>query len=172
MITAPTDMRSTVGELQALLDEEIALLDLRRRQLEALSSAVVDRDEDRLEQLLVEMESVQSMQSATDLKLGALRTALAGWLGVAPAKMRLSRLLAELPADQRVAIEYRRQQIVLLADKLRRQHMETAVLLWEFAKVNRRLLEGLLPRSQEVTTYGTAGPDAWRPPTGLTDQHR
>lgn len=164
------DMKRMVEELQALLDEEIALLDLRRGQLEELSKAIIRRDNDRLEQVLEEMERTQRIQAATDSRLNALRSALGAALGWQVAEVRLSRLIGELPADARPALEHRRGRIVALADRLRQRHLETAMLLTECARINQRLLEGLLPRGQELTTYGAEGPSAWRQDAGWTDQ--
>jgi flagellar biosynthesis/type III secretory pathway chaperone len=169
MIT-PVDNEAVARELEALLDEEISLLDLRRSQLAELSKVILARDDNRMEHLLEEIERTQHIQAATDSRLNALRSALAGAWNCAPGEVRLSRVIAESPGQTRIALEHRRQQIVAMTQALRKQHLETAVLLSECAKVNRRLLEGLLPRSQEVTTYGAEGSRAWRPDTGLTDQ--
>ena len=83
--------------------------------------------------------------------------------------MKLSKLIEQLDDEHRLGVNYRREQIVLLAEQLRRRHVETAMLLMESARVNRMLLESLFPQSEPVNTYGTEGAQSWRPDAGLLD---
>ena len=62
-----------------------------------------------------------------------------------------------------------RQRIVELTDALRKQHLQTVLLLAECARFNRLLLESILPGGEMVMTYGTGGSDLWRSGTGLVD---
>lgn len=170
--------QAMIGELLGLLDEEIVLLDLRRRQLEALSEAIVVRDNDRLEGLLEEIERTLEVQTSTDGKLKALRAALAekmagpGGVPLRGEEVRLSALAQRLEGEQPQALEDRRRQIVQLAGELRTQHLRTAILLTECGRINRMLLEAIFPRSQSVTTYSEGGSSSWRPDTGLVDAER
>ena len=167
-----------IAELLDLLDEEIVLLDLRRRQLEALSGAIVLRDNDRLEGLLEEIEQTLEVQASVDGKLKALRGALAEKLtapGGAPfraGEVRVSAVAERLEGEQRQALEKRQRQIVHLAGELRTQHLRTAILLTECGRINRMLLEAIFPHSQSVTTYSEGGSSSWRPDTGLVDAER
>jgi len=169
MIPAATSLETLIPELLGILDEEISLLNKKYDELEALAGAIVDRDDERMENVLGEMESTAQDQAATDIKLDALRNVFAGRLGWPQEETKLSRLTEALPEPQRMAIDYRRQQIVLQAERLRQRHMETAVLLMESARINRLLLAQLLPRNERVTTYSAKGPGLWRADTGLLD---
>ena len=170
--------QTMVAELLDLLDEEIVLLDLRRRQLEALSEAIAVRDNDRLEMLLEEVERTLEMQAGVDAKLRALRASLAeemagpGRVPLRDDEVRLSDLARMLGGERRQAIERRRTEIVRLAGELRTQHLRTAVLLTECGRINRLLLEAIFPQSRSVTTYGEGGSSSWRPDTGLVDAER
>jgi len=163
------ELAALVDEMMAILDEEIGLLDGRRGQLEGLSGAILDRDEDAMEKLLCEMERTLRVQKTVDSKLEALRNTLADTLGCPPKELKLSALIGRLQGQRRAALEYRRQQIVVLTDKLRRQHLETCLFLLESSRINRMLLESLFPDSEPVITYGVEGADQWRPDTGLVD---
>lgn len=156
-------------ELLPVLDEGIALLDLRRSQLEAVSCAVIGRDDTALEPLIGRIEQARQSQARADLKLKALCRNLAESLGQGRQKVRLAELIDKLPEPQRLAIDCRRQQISLQAQRFRKQHLETAVLLSECARVNRLLLEALLPGSETVTTYEKGGAAMWRSGTHLVD---
>lgn len=163
---------SLVEELKNVLDEEITLLNVRRSQLESLSGAIVDRDDNSLQRLLGDIEEAMSMQTATDMRLKAMRNTLAGSLGMDTRNITLSQIMDNLPAVDRAEIEYRRQQIALLADALRRQHMETAMLLRECSRINKMMLDMLLGRKESVTTYNPRGMNGWSSQSGVVDMER
>ncbi|MCD6364946.1 MAG: hypothetical protein J7M14_03640 [Planctomycetes bacterium] len=169
MTAARDNVEAPVKELTALLDEEIELLDLRCSQLSQLCSATLHRDEDVLEKLLGEIERTQQRQEVTDLRLQAMRASLAGCFGVEPREMRLARLIELLAGEQAAAVDCRRRQMILLIDKLRRKHMETALIISECARLNHMLLESLMPGAPAVTIYGARGESAWCSDIGLVD---
>ena len=115
------------------------------------------------------MEQTLQAQSATDVKLDALRMTFAEMIGCSHREMKLSRLVETLGEDERVKVDYRRQQIVILAERLRSQYMAAAITLHESARINRMIIEGLFPDAQPVTTYSATGPKSWTPETGLLD---
>jgi flagellar biosynthesis/type III secretory pathway chaperone len=169
MTTNLPDITGLVPDLAACLDEEISLLDRRRGQLEALSGAILDRDDGRMEALLGEIEQTMQEQRSVDLRLQAMRAALANALACRPEEVKLAALVERLQGRQRTDLDYRRQQIIVLTDRLRQQHLETCLFLLESSRINRLLLESLFPNSEPVVTYGTDGRDQWRPDTGLVD---
>lgn len=169
MTTAMRGVLALVEELVSVLDEEIALLTLRRGQMERLSALLVERDEDGTEQVLEEMERAQQRQLDADRKLLALRNALANALGCPGERLRLADLLGRLPEDVRATVDYRREQLVLLLDAFRRQHLQTSMQLLESMKINRMLLDGLFGTDASLTTYDMRGAAAPGPAAGLVD---
>ena len=172
MILPAPDLKARVGELLTVLDEEIQLLDLRRSQLEALSVAIVERDDTRLEVLLDEIQQTMTLQADVDLRLDGLRGALAGDLSLPVERVKLGALAQLLAGQQRAEIELRRRRIVEMAERLQQQHLQTSVLLSECARVNRLLLEALFPQSKGVDTYGQGGAQRWWPETGVVNAER
>ena len=158
-----------VDELVVLLDREIELLDKRHAQLEELSRATVRRDDEVLDPLLEQIERTQQVQTRTDLKLQALRSTLAATLGWAVAETRLARLIERLDGPRAAELDYRRQQIILLSERLKRQHMATVLVVTECARINRMLLESFFPEKRAVTTYGARGQSSWGLDVGLVD---
>ena len=169
MIAFPEGLAGLVDELINLLDLEIELLDRRFVQLVGLSEATLEVDKKALEALLEQIEQTQHDQSRTDLKLQALRGALAEALDWLLDQLRLARLVEALSAPLAGEVSYRRQQIILLSDRLKQQHMETALVLTKCARVNRLLLESFFPDRQRVTTYGARGECSWGLDAGLVD---
>ncbi|MCD4823810.1 MAG: flagellar protein FlgN [Phycisphaerae bacterium] len=164
-----SQLHEMAGELLSLLDEEIGLLHIRCRQFDSLYDAILHRDNPALETLLEEMANSQQDQAELDTQLEALRIILAKSLECDPKELKLSMLSDNLDQPLATEVEYKRQQIILLAEKLKRKHLDTALLLSESARINRMLLEGLLPNNETVTTYGVGGASPWRDSTGLVD---
>jgi len=169
MRPSAVNIQDRVDVLSASLDEQIDLLDLRRRQLAELGEAVVANDNDLLEKLLQEIEDAQGRQAAADRRLREARAAVAEAMGCAASQVRLGELAESLKGPQRTDLERRRSRIIDLSGQLRREHLKAAVLLTECSRVNRMLLACFLPRSQSVTTYTNSGPSRWREGAGLVD---
>lgn len=162
-------LREMAPELLALLDEEIRMLHLRKAQFDELYDLILHHNEPRMEALLDEMTCAQQDQTQLDTKLKALRTLFAKAIGCQERELRLLLLAKYLDPPYGTELQYRREQIILLAEQLKRKHLDTAMLLSESARVNRILLEGLLPSSEPVTVYGTNGTKPWRSSSGLVD---
>ncbi len=162
-------MDSLIDELLGALDDQINVLELKCSQLAGLSRALVRRDNEATEAILEEMERAEEVQASADLRLVAVRGTFAEALGCEVEKLKLSRLVAELPPRWARATDHRRRRIVDLTGKLRREHLRTAMLLSECARINRMLLESLLPVGEAVVTYGVEGMNLWRAETGLMD---
>ena len=169
MRPAPPGVLALARELPALLDEQIALLTLKRSQMEALSKLLVRRDDAPMQRLLEQMERSQALQADTDLRLSALRSALADELGAAPESVRLGSILGCLPEGLAESIDFRRRRVAELADQTRQQHLRTSLLLMECSRINRILMEALLGQSRSCRTYNPSGVAAWQSDAGLVD---
>ncbi len=167
---SPTD--SLTAELITVLDEEIRLLDVRRGQLEHLSEALIARDEARLKELLDEIEVIVHNQTSTDMKLKAVRNSLASAVGLDQETATLTAIMEYMTPMQKSDVDYRRQQIMLLADALRNQHLATAMLLRECTRINRMIMDTLFPRAESVTTYDTKGSTPWSNGDNLMDSQQ
>ena len=164
-----TNAPQLVRELQAVLDDQIELLEQKRTELAGLSAAILERDDAAMETLMGEMDRTMRRQAESDLKLAALRRSLGDALGLPARAVKLSTLIDRLGGQAADALGDRRRQIIHLAGQLRRQHAATTMLLRESARINRLILEGLGATGRELTTYDADGRDQWRDRTGLVD---
>jgi flagellar biosynthesis/type III secretory pathway chaperone len=158
-----------LSKLADILDEEISLLNAKSEQLEALSAALIERDDEAMQSLLDEMERTQRAQAAADVKLEAVRGSLAALAGRKPACVTLAEIIDSLDDEPRAEMDSRRGQIVVLARHLRHKHLSAVLLLAESARINRLFLERLFPSCRPVRTYGAKGADSWRAEAGLFD---
>jgi len=172
MTTAAAQRESLVDELLAVLDETIDLQQEAFAQLQALSEAILARDDATLGQRVDDLDRTASRFESVARRRNAVRSRLAQALACPVGQMTLGRLAREVPQPQAGAIRMRRERLRDLAEAVRRQHLETAVLAAEVARASRSLLQGLLPRAGEGRTYRTDGTAVWQPGHGLLDARR
>ena len=161
-----------VEELRAVLEEQSAALDRRDWQLAELSQCILACDNGRMEGLLARMEEAQALQSAADARLDAARRRLAESLGRPPGQVRLAELIGLLPAADGAELARLRARILQQVQRLRRQHLQTAVLLSESARINRLLIQCLQPERPAVTLYDRGRCGDWRAGAGFLDEAR
>ncbi|MBI5724431.1 MAG: flagellar export chaperone FlgN [Planctomycetes bacterium] len=169
-MTTSVDAQTAIDELQVILDKEIEVLDLRRSQMEQISQATVRRDNDLMEKLLGQMEQAIDEHARIDRQLAESRKILAAAYGWPEEQLTLSRLVEQLQGDRRRAIQQKMERILRLTETFRTQHLKTCVLLNECIRINRLLLEGVLPGAAKVATYGQNGSSAWLPAAGVMDR--
>jgi hypothetical protein len=169
MTTPTATFESLVDDLLHLLDREHDILQLRHEQMRALYDVILSNDDGRMETLLREMTRAQQDQAALDEELDTLRSVLARLLELPTEELRLGLLVQRLSGERRDALARKHNAIIEQARLLKVQHLDTALVLTEASRLNRMLLEGLLPQAGEVRTYGSQGKHGWRDNTGLVD---
>jgi len=172
MTTATVQHEPLVDELIGVLDETIVLQQQALEQLRALSEAILARDEAALERRVDALGRTVPRFEAVARRRTAVRSRLAQALDRPVGEMTLGRLARQVPEPQAGAIRLRRQRLLEVAEAVRRQHLETAVLAAEVARASRSLLLGLLPGAGETQTYRTDGTAVWQPSHGLLDARR
>jgi len=158
-----------IDELTGRLDEVIALLADRIDQLKRLGPSMARRDQQSTEAILDEIEITQNTQEQTDLALGYVRHKLGVVLGIEKTQLKLSGLIKILSPDNAEIIRVRREKIIELAEVLRLENLKAAVVLSECAHMNHLLMQSLMPRNSEVTTYGSSGAESWQSGPSLVD---
>jgi hypothetical protein len=158
-----------VGELSTVLDQQAQLLASRLAQMLALREAIVGFDNDALEKVLEQMERTISDQSQCDTLLRQVSRRTARAAGCENSNAPLRQLIDILPPRHAAMLERRRAALIDQAGVLRGKHMEISMLLREYARVNREILERLLPGGNTVTVYGSSGRENWRASSGIVN---
>lgn len=170
MISMTPDIAQLIAAFVAGMNEEIELLELKGAHLEALSTAILARDDEALPEVMRQMEQAQVLQDATDQKLLVIRSEIANVLAWPLELVTATKLAAQITGPNKTFVEQSRQRIIEIAGQVRKQHLETVLLLAECTKINRMLLEGLFgSQAQPLHTYGRSGHNTWRPDTGVVD---
>jgi flagellar biosynthesis/type III secretory pathway chaperone len=168
MRAATAGLTDLLEQLAKVLDEEQSLLERRLLELQSLSESIVKRDEEWMAQLMEQIEQTQRRQEQVDAQLRLLRARLGVLLGCGP-EVRMSDLAIHVEGPQWAAIQSRRERIIDTMRDVRRQHLQTSMLLLEASRINRMLMDSMLPSSPSVMTYGQGGSETWRGEGGLMD---
>jgi hypothetical protein len=168
MIHPAYDNLPAVAHLLGVLEEQIELLEHRLRHLDELTAAMIKVDNDSMEGLLSQMDAFTAAQEACHQRLSTARAAAAAEVGLPPGA-RLSQMADALGGRAGLALGASRQRLAELMALLKRRHMETSLLLVECMRVNRLMLDQILPRGPAVAMYGSDGVQNWRSSTGVVD---
>ncbi len=169
MIALPLELDPLAEELLTVLDQEIESLVLGHHQLKKLRDSILARDDSAMDTLLKKIAHAQQKQASTDARLESIRSSFAKLFDRNRDELKLTDLADLLPERLALAFKRRREQIITLVKKTRQQQLQTSLLLYESARVNRMLLSTIFPQTQPVVTYTQDGQDSWRNGPGLVD---
>jgi hypothetical protein len=158
MESATPSIECKVDELLAVLDKDIRHVRASLSRLDELRGMVVKRDPAALGGLLEEIREQTQEYSQNESARESMRRELAGALGCEVGDMTLSRLESVLDDGKRIEVGQRKSLLRSLTDKLKTEHMRTAMLLSDCARFNSTLLSGILELGNaRATTYGADG---------------
>ena len=158
MKTTVTEIEAKVDELLAVLDEDIRHIQKSLSQLNELRSLVIKRDDIALAKLLGSIRTEADTYATNESKRQSIRRELAGAFGCKLEDMTLSRLQTVLPEQKKVQISDRKASLRALIKQLKTEHSGTAMLLSECARFNSLLLRTISDVGKTGTvTYSPNG---------------
>ena len=158
MKTAAIEIESKVARLFGVLDEDIRHIRGNLSRLNELRSLVVKRDDTSLRKLLESIQFDSNSYQDNELKRRLLLKELAIDFDCGLEQMTLSRLEVELSGKIKAEVAERKRKLQTLAEKLKKEHLSTAMLLSDCARFNSVLLRGVLELGQGGTiTYSPKG---------------
>ena len=158
MKTATIEIEDKVDQLFLVLDRDIQHIRENLSRLNELRGLVVKRDDASLHKLLESIQSESNSYKENELKRQSLREELATALDCSLEQMTLSRLEAELSGEKKTEVTRRRIKLQTLAEKLKKEHLSTTMLLSDCARFNSMLLTSVLELGQAGTgTYSPRG---------------
>ncbi len=150
-------LNSLADELLSVLGDDIRHIKLILERLDALRAAVVRRDEQGLKCLLEDAMNEQTTYGLIEQKREMIRKEMARLLGCKISDMNLSKLGSELAGPKRDSVDQTQQELKVLCEKLRKEHMATSILLTECARFNDKLVRRILGGGCETVTYNDRG---------------
>jgi len=144
--------------LFGILDEDIRHIRGNLSRLNELRSLVVKRDDTSLRKLLESIQYDSNSYKDNELKRRLLLKELATAFDCGFEQMTLSRLEVELSGEKKAEVTERKRELQTLAEKLKKEHLSTAMLLSDCARFNSALLRSVLELGQAGTiTYSPNG---------------
>jgi len=158
MKTATIEIEDKVDQLLLIIDKDIQHIMENLSRLNGLRGMVVKRDDVSLRKLLESIQSKSNSYKENEFKRQSLREELATALDCSLEQMTLSRLEAELSGEKKREVKWRRIKLQTLAEKLKKEHLSTTMLLSDCARFNSVLLKSVLEFGQTGTvTYNPKG---------------
>jgi len=158
MKTTLISIENKIDELLAVLDTDIQHIQQSLSYLNDLRSSVIKRDDTALGKLLKLIQGRSDDYRSHELKRQSVRKELAGALGCSFQQVTLSTLEASLPKGKREQVTRKKEELTSLIKELRNEHLSTALLLSECARINRTLLKEIFNLGNSGTVcYGSNG---------------
>jgi hypothetical protein len=142
-----------IDELLAVLDTDIRHIQQNLSYLNELRSLVIKRDDAALSKLLELIRGRSDGNLRHELKRQSVRKELAGALGWSLEQVTLSALGSGLPKEKREQVTRKKEQLSSLIKELKKEHLSTALLLSECARINRTLLKEIFNMGNSGTVY-------------------
>ena len=152
------NIEDKVDELLVVLDEDIENIQKNLSRLNELRSLVIKHDDAALSKLLEGIQAETGSNLRHELKRQWIRQELANALGHDIKQMTLSTLETDLPKEKQVQVTRRKAKLTSLIEKLKKEHLSTAMLLADCARFNRLLLKNVFQHANSGTvTYNPKG---------------
>ena len=147
-----------IDALLTCLEKDVQHLQKGIWHLDELRRLVIKRDDAALGKLLEEIQTEVDDYRRHERKRQSIRRELAEACGFDPKPMTLSSLETILPKATKSRITEKKNQIRCLVKEFRKEHLGTAMLLSECARINHTLLKSLFNHSQvESLCYNANG---------------
>ena len=147
-----------VDELLVFLDRDIQHIQESLLKLNELRRLVIKRDDAALGKLLESIQAEADSYRNHELNRQPIRKELANALGCNVEQMTLSTLEASLPKGKKAQVTQRKAKLRSLIKELKKEHLSTALLLSECARLNKLLLKSIFDIGKtEVVYYDSNG---------------
>ncbi|UCF15624.1 MAG: hypothetical protein JSW59_19680 [Phycisphaerales bacterium] len=153
-------MRTIESEIEEKVDELLACLETDVRQMQdtlwhlnELRGLVIKRDDAALGKLLEGIQAKSDHYASHERRRRSKRRELAKMLGCRLEQITLTALAMRVPENTREQITTMQAKLRSLADKLKKEHMSTTMLLSECARFNNLLLRSVFDLGHTGAVY-------------------
>ncbi len=147
-----------IQTLLTVLHDDIEHLQTALRHLDQLRSLLVKRDDTGLQKLLTDLSSEAEVHSAREQERQNLRREIACELRCDWKQVTLSRLAQSVSEPRRAEILDCQKQLQSLTAQLKREHLQTNLLIADCARFNRALIHAFLGQGDRGNAcYGATG---------------
>ena len=144
-------------DLLRLLDEQIELLQQRHSLVKEMALCVRQADLSRLAALLETEAAVVGAADAVGQRVQQARELMAAACGLPLEQVTLGRLVEALDGPTAIALNDRRERLLMVVQKLQQECAATAAIVRYALDFNNRLLAALVGAEDEGGTYSPRG---------------
>jgi hypothetical protein len=137
----------------ACLDEDSKHIAESLSQLNELRSFVIKRDDSSLCKLLKVIQTRTDNYRKNETKRQNIRKELANALGLSTEQLTLSVLEANLPKKITAQVINKKEELISLVKKLKKEYFSTALLLSECTRFNNMLLNSIFDIGKTGAVY-------------------
>jgi flagellar biosynthesis/type III secretory pathway chaperone len=146
-----------LDKLAEYLDSQAGYLERVLQFLDEFRKALIRRDVAALEQMHRRMEQEGELCRHIEQSRRHLTERLAEVMGCEVQEVCLSRICSRLEPGEQLRMKKRQEYLKELTARLRQQHLATELLVREYARMNRRLLEILTGQPDRGKLYDAHG---------------
>ncbi|MHC4264386.1 MAG: hypothetical protein ACYSUK_00450 [Planctomycetota bacterium] len=140
------------------LEKDIQHMEQVFEHLDRIRALVLKRDENALTKMLEKIQVKDNEHKNQEYQRQLFRKELAHSLNCGVEEVTLSKLEQILPEKLRAQVKNRRTKLISLSEKLKREHLNTILLLAECARFNRMVLNGIFKSGKtDIVTYSSSG---------------
>lgn len=143
MKSLPTEIEDKIEELLICLDKDSQHIEESLSQLNKLRGFVIKRDDSGLSTLLKIIQAESQEYRNNESNRQTIRKELANALGYSTEQLTLSVLEANLPDRHKIQIIKKKSKLMSLIKALKKEYLNTALLLSECARFNNLLLKSI-----------------------------
>ena len=157
-------------ELLQLLDAEIGILQRKLSVLQEIAQCIRQGQMDDLEELVQRGAELERRGESVESEMRDVCVRIAASCGMAPDEVTIGGLSEVLDGPDAIALQDRRERLVLVVQELRDVAAVTSLLVRTALDINERLLTAILGPEDEGETYCPEGALV-RERQGTTFQH-
>ena len=153
MKSTATEIEDKVDELLTCLDKDSQHIQKSLSLLNRLRSLVIKRDDAGLNRLLEIIQAESNSYRSHESKRQSIRNELANALGCNTEQMTLSMLEARLSKEKKAQVIKKKAKLMSLIKELKKEYLNTALLLSECARFNNLLLKSVFDLGKTGAVY-------------------
>ncbi|MHC4270926.1 MAG: flagellar export chaperone FlgN, partial [Planctomycetota bacterium] len=147
-----------IAQMICCLEKDVQHIEHILENLDKIRALVLKRDEDTLKELLEQTQAKADEYKNQESGRQLICMELARLLNFNVQQLTLSKLEQLLPEKLREQMEEKRIKLKSLTNRLKKEHLNTVLLLAECARFNRMVLNGIFRFGKtDVTTYSSSG---------------
>ena len=150
-------MKELIAEVIAQLDGDLLVLERRAMRLAELSAALATDDLKSLRDIACDLEDIEQEGRRVNMQRAQLRRRVGEALGVADDEVNLTLVSRHADEMDRLELGDRKERLAVALAAVEDGRVSACVVLHERARLNRAIVQSLLPQGVRHRSYSSDG---------------